>query len=68
MDREAWWALVHGVPNSWTRLTTQKIEHGGTLKIVYTKEDRMSLRLRGGANLREWFLPVNRRELENRII
>ena len=21
MDREAWWAAVHGVPKSWTRLS-----------------------------------------------
>ena len=27
MDREAWWATVHGVTESWTRLSTCQQQH-----------------------------------------
>ena len=27
VDREVWWATIHGVAKSWTRLSTQKQQH-----------------------------------------
>ena len=38
MDREAWWATVHGVTKSWTRLSdlhTHMDDHGTILLMIY---------------------------------
>ena len=33
MDREAWWATVHGVAESWTRLSTHRVWVGGSMDL-----------------------------------
>ena len=38
MDREAWWATVHGVIKSWTRLSNQT--HTVSNTVLYTREKR----------------------------
>ena len=30
MDREAWWATVHGITKSWTQLSDSTTTHMGT--------------------------------------
>ena len=41
MDRGAWWATIHGVANSWTRLVTQGCDYVGkeefyNISLTYT--------------------------------
>ena len=43
MDRGAWWATVHGVTNSWTRLSEHSLTHMDYLTKVVFDEDRMLL-------------------------
>ena len=37
MDSGAWWAIVHGVTNSWTRLSTHTHTHTHTHSIHYKR-------------------------------